>query len=225
MKKLLFVICLLVFAVASPAAATPSTAVWIPSTDIQPADKVHFGIDNYFTAKSLQAGESTGAFTTPTYGLTFGFNNGEAGIDYVAGQRDPLYFNFKFKLAGKAPSDLNVVAGVYNIGTTKTTNQEVKYILTSVTDANNWRYSLGYGVGRKDALGTDNKMLLASIDKQLNDKWWVCVDYQSGKSVLGALNIGFSYAFAPNASVLIGYDIYNDRNLKNTITTQLDINF
>jgi hypothetical protein len=225
MKKLVLMVCLFVLVAASPVTATPSTAVWIPSTDIQPADKIHFGVDNYFTAKPLNAGEATGAFTTPTYGLTFGFKNGEAGFDYVAGQNDPLYFNVKFRLAGKAPSDLNVVAGVYNIGTTKTTNQEVKYLLTSVTDANNWRYSLGYGVGRKEALGDDNKMVLASIDKQLNDKWWVCVDYQSGKSALGALNLGVSYAFAPNASVLIGYDIYNDRNLKKTFTTQLDINF
>jgi hypothetical protein len=84
---------------------------------------------------------------------------------------------------------------------------------------------LGYGVGRKEALGDDNKMVMAGIDKMLNDKWWAGVDYQSGDSALGALNFGVSYNFAPNTAVIFGYDIYNDSALKNTATVQLDINF
>jgi hypothetical protein len=222
MKNSIIITCLLVFAFTLPARATPSTLIWIPSTDIQPADKVHFGIDNYFT---VNAGDTTGAFTTPDYGLTWGFKNGEVGIDYIASQDKPLYFNFKYLLMGKAPTDLNVVAGAYNVGQTSATNQEIKYLLTSTTDKNGWRYSLGYGWGRKQALGADHNMVLAGIDKQLNGKWWVAADYQGGKSCVGALNFGVGYTFAPNASVIVGYDIYNDSNLKNTVTTQLDINF
>jgi hypothetical protein len=49
----------------------------------------------------------------------------------------------------------------------------------------------------------------------------------------GSLNFGFSWAFAKNASVLFGYDIYNNKKAyyntnnqnANTFTTQLDINF
>ncbi len=225
MKKVITIVCLFVLAFTLPAAATPSTLIWIPSTDIQPADKTHFGIDNYFTEKSLQAGEATGAFTTPTYGLTWGGKNFEVGIDYVASQDKPLYFNFKYLVAGKKPTDLNVVVGVYNLGQTSATNQEVKYVLTSTTDQNGWRYTLGYGWGRKEVLGDDHNMIMAGIDKQLNDKWWVAADYQGGKSALGALSFGVGYTFAPNASVILGYNVYNDGNLKNTITTQLDINF
>lgn len=225
MKKIIISICMLVFISTLPASATPSTLIWIPSTDIQPADKTHFGIDNYFTVKPLRDGATTGAFITPDYGLTWGFKNGEIGIDYIAGQDKPLYFNFKYLLAGKAPPDFNVVAGVYNVGTSPTTNQEIKYLMTSIADAHGWRYSLGYGWGRKQVLGNDHNMVLAGVDKQLNDKWWVAIDYQGGKSSVGALNFGVGYTFAPNASVIVGYDIYNDKNLKRTITTQLDINF
>lgn len=220
MKKVLLFVMLLSFIVTLPVSATPSSIIWIPSTDIQPQDKVHLGIDNYATVK----GGTTGASTTPDYGLTWGLKNAEIGIDYIASQANPLYFNGKIHLIGKTSTDLNIVAGVYNVGTTNTTNQEVKYLLTSQTAADGSRYSLGYGIGRKAVLGSDNKMVLASIDKQLNDKWWAAVDYQSGKSSLGALSFGLSYNFAPNTSVIFGYDIYNNKDYKNTITTQLDIN-
>lgn len=225
MKKILALVLFLFIGLAVPVSATPSGIIWIPSTDIQASDKVHFGIDNYFTVNPLKPGESTGAFTTPTVGLTWGAKNFEFGFDYVASQKDPLYFNAKAKLFGKKPTDLNLVLGVYNLGTSSATNQEVKYLLGSVSTKEGTRFSLGYGIGREEALGSDHNMILVSIDKQLNDKWWVGVDYQGGKSALGALNFGVSYTFAPNASVLLGYDIYNNSAYKNTMTLQLDVNF
>lgn len=225
MKKILALVLLLVSTLVVPVSATPSGIVWIPSTDIQASDKTHFGIDNYFTAAPLKAGESTGAFTTPTIGLTWGAKSFEFGFDYVASQNDPLYFNAKAKLFGKKPTNLNMVAGIYALGTTGLTNQEVKYLLGSISTKDGTRFSLGYGLGREEALGPDYKMVLASIDKQLNDKWWIGVDYQGGKSALGALNFGVAYSFAPNASILLGYDIYNNDSYKDTFTVQLDINF
>ena len=136
-----------------------------------------------------------------------------------------MYFNAKARLLGKKPTDLNLVAGVYNLGTTSLTNQEVKYLLGSVSTKDGIRFSLGYGIGRKKALGNDNQMILAAIDKQLNKKWWVGVDYQGGKSALGALNFGVAYSFTPDVSILLGYDIYNNSTYKNTMTVQLDVNF
>lgn len=225
MKKSLVIVLLLIVAFTATASATPSSIVWIPSTDIQPGGKTHLGIDNYFTLRSLKSGESTAAFTTPIVGLTWGIRDFEFGFDYVASQDDPLYFNAKVHLLGKKATDLNVVAGVYNLGTTSATNQEVKYLLGSVSAKDGTRFSLGYGIGRKAALGSDHNMVLASIDKQLNDKWWVGLDYQGGKSALGALSFGVGYSFAPNASILLGYDIYNNKAYKNTATIQLDVNF
>jgi len=53
------------------------------------------------------------------------------------------------------------------------------------------------------------------------------VDYQGGKNALGALNFGVAWAFTPNVSVILGYDVYNKKSVAgaNTVTTQLDINF
>ena len=225
MKKIIPIFLLLLALLTAPAAATPSSLIWIPSTDIQASDKTHLGIDNYFTVTPLKTGESTGAFTTPIIGLTWGMKNLEFGFDYVASQNDPLYFNIKGRLLGKKPTDLNLVAGVYNWGTTSATNQEVKYLLSSIATKDGTRFSFGYGIGREEALGTDNKMILLGIDKQLNDKWWVGVDYQGGQSALGALSFGVGYSITSNASLLLGYDIFNNSNYKNTVTLQLDVNF
>ena len=46
---------------ATIASATPSTQIWIPSTDIQPYKTVHFGFDTY---RTHQAGSRTRAART-----------------------------------------------------------------------------------------------------------------------------------------------------------------
>ena len=50
-KILMLAISLLVVT-SGAALATPSTQIWIPSTDIQAYKTVHLGIDNYFRAAS-----------------------------------------------------------------------------------------------------------------------------------------------------------------------------
>ena len=225
-NKIFLIILISMCSFLSTVSSTPSSIIWIPSTDIQASDKTHFGIDSYFTPKPMQPGESTGAFTTPDIGLTWGRGNFEFGLDYIAQQDSPVLFNAKYKFLGKKPTDLNMVIGVYNVGTSSAMNQEVKYLLASAATKDGTRFSLGYGIGRTEALGeNNNQLIMASIDKQLNDKWWVAVDYQGSTSALGALNFGFSYNFTPATSILVGYDIYNNKDFKNTITVQLDINF
>ena len=188
--KTLIITLFLMMATALPVAATPSTLIWIPSTDIQAQDKTHFGIDYYFTPQPMKQGETTGAFTTPDYGLTAGYKNFEFGIDFISGQNDPVYFNAKVKVLGKKATDLNLVAGIYNWGTTSATNAEVKYVLGSAATKDGTRFILGYGFGRQEALGNDNNMIMAGIDKQLSEKWWVAVDYQGGKKRSGRLEHG-----------------------------------
>ena len=226
MKKVFLITLIFMCSIFSTVSATPSSVIWIPSTDIQASDKTHFGIDTYFTLKPMQASESTGAFTTPDIGVTWGKENLEFGLDYIAQQNSPVLFNAKYKFLGKKNTDLNMVAGVYNVGTSSAMNQEVKYLLASISTKDGTRFSLGYGIGRTEALGeNNNQLIMASIDKQLNDKWWVAVDYQGSTSAQGALNFGFSYNFTPATSILVGYDIYNNKDFKNTLTIQLDINF
>lgn len=43
------------------------------------------------------------------------------------------------------------------------------------------------------------------------------------KSAYGSLNFGFSYSFSEIVSVLIGYDLFFQRNLPDTFTFQVDI--
>ncbi|MGD0844308.1 MAG: hypothetical protein ABSA06_08075, partial [Geobacteraceae bacterium] len=50
--KIISLAMLIVVTAAGAALATPSTQIWIPSTDIQAFKTVHLGIDNYFRASS-----------------------------------------------------------------------------------------------------------------------------------------------------------------------------
>jgi hypothetical protein len=97
------------------------------------------------------------------------------------------------------------------------------------------RLSAGYFAGNRKVLLdgngiSDEKGVLLSWDRtmtEISDKLWLAVDYQGSDSTLGALSFGASWAFAKNVSVILGYDIYNERRTggENTVTVQLDINF
>ena len=97
------------------------------------------------------------------------------------------------------------------------------------------RFSAGYFTGNDKVLVDENGKkantgLLLSWDRtisEISDKLWAAVDYQGGNSSMGALSLGASWAFAPNTSVIFGYDIYNNNKVAgaDTYTVQLDINF
>jgi hypothetical protein len=72
--------------------------------------------------------------------------------------------------------------------------------------------------------------VLVSWDRtmtELTDKLWVGVDYMGGNNVDGAVSFGFSWNFSKNVSVLVGYDIWKEKQLagNNTFTVQLDANY
>jgi predicted porin len=208
----------------SGALATPSTLVWIPSTDIQANRTWHLGIDNYFTAS--QSKQATVLDLGPEYGFARG--RAEAGIDYVSPNSSPLFFNVKYQLTPEAHGGPAVAVGLENWGTDQgVTTYNMAYLLGSKTFVPAARLTLGYCHGSETALGRDPDMLLAGVDGTLDKakKWWYGIDYQSGKNAFGAHNVGLSYAFAPNTSVIFGYDWMQASGLKNTLTTQLDINF
>lgn len=234
-SKLLICTAALSLLSAGVALATPSTQIWIPSTDIQKFGTYHLGIDSYVAAE--------GEGTVPLYvlGLTAGVIpsetiQAEIGIDYMSGLGDvaddkPLYFNAKVAtpegaLFNGSPA---LAVGGYNFGTEKDlTNQNIVYGLAAKTLPVVGRLSLGYFSANEDVVGDDNSGVLASWDRTLTEispKLWAAVDYQGGDSALGALSFGVSWAFADNVSVIAGYDIYNNEDLNNTFTTQLDINF
>jgi len=228
------------------ASATPSTQVWIPSTDIQPFKTVHLNFDAFLRDRSNDDGVVIG----PTVGiLPFRKIQAEVGFDVISAGGDadkhPLYGHFKLgtpedSLFKFSPA---VAVGGYNFGTKSgdvrngelATNQNLVYGLVAKTLPVVGRLSAGYFVGNKKVLvdengSSDEKGVLLSWDRtmtEISDRLWVAVDYQGTNSGLGALSFGASWAFAKNVSVLLGYDIYNENATggENTVTLQVDINF
>ena len=216
---------LLVFCGASY--GTPSTQIWNPSTDIQAKGTVHLGIDNYFTVED----SSSGGYAFPTdSGLTYGILPGmEIGVDSLTPQPNisasSLLINGKYAI-GENGSIPALAVGVFNYGL-HAADQNVIYAVAAKT-LPLARLSVGYFVGNGNALldpsgVKDNAGVILTLDKQVNDKLWVAIDYAGTKSALGATFYGLSWAFSSNTSVLFAYGTWNN-GVKPTVTTQLDIN-
>jgi hypothetical protein len=208
-------------AAAGAAWSTPSTIIFIPSTDVQAPKTWHFGLDTYFTfdGKSTANVVDTGI----TYGLPGRF---EVGLDHVGGVDDPIMANLKWQAAPEKTNMPAFAIGAYNLGgSDNPLAGNFIYGLVSKTFGKTGRFHLGYQYGDEDRVGDDNGMFLAAWEKQLNPKWWVAIDYASGDSGFGAISPGFAYTFRENTSVLVGYDIYNNGDLDDTFTVQVDINF
>jgi len=232
--------------------ATPSTQIWVPSTDFQGFKTIHLGIDNFTRIENVDNTRGAGMYD---FGLTTGLPTfwkiqSEVGIDYVS-MGDPIYdkhpFYFNLKLG--IPEDSlfsgfpGLAVGAYNLGLKGgLTNYNILYgVVAKTIPIIGARLSLGYYSGNDKVL-TDDKGnvakggLFASIDRvipEISDKLWLCIDYQGGNNYLGSLNFAFSWSFSSNVAVIFGYCIYNDKNTLynskdknvNSFTTQLDINF
>lgn len=233
--------------------ATPSTQVWIPSTDIQAFNTWHLGLDNYVRASG--DGRFTPGERDPNIydaGITVGVLpfetvKAEIGADYLvngtAYDDDPFYLNAKVgipedALAAHSPA---LAVGGFNFGANSKedsptrTDQNIIYGLVSRTLPVLGRISVGYYTGNEDILLDKNGEecaggILLSWDRtmsEISDKLWLAVDYQGGDNALGALSFGMAWAFSKNVSVIFGYDVWNEPSLagSNTFTTQVDINF
>jgi len=227
------------------AGATPSTQIWIPSTDIQPFKTFHLNFDTYIRTGNEEGGDRLPPVVDvgPTVGiLPYEKVQAEVGFDLLYNGSDadknPLYFNGKVGTPEGSlfPDSPAIAAGGYNFGTKKdVTNMNIVYGLVAKTFPVVGRLSAGYFAGNDkilvDANGNgDEKGLLLSWDRtlpEISDKLWAAVDYQGTDSAVGALSFGVSYAFAENVSMILGYDIYNEKKTggENTYTVQVDINF
>ena len=224
------------------ALATPSTQIWIPSTDVQGFLNPHFGWDVYLS-NTGKGSFSNGGITMGV--LPFKKISMEVGIDYrdlslglPGDHRYPVYFNAKLGVPEDAffkymPA---IAVGGLDFGLKDSvTNYNVSYGIVARTIPVIGRISVGgYSGMGPDMLWMSSKAeveksgLLASWDRvmtEISSKLWLAVDYQSANNGYGALSVGGSWSFAPNASVIFGYDIFNDENLsKPTFTMQVDIN-
>jgi hypothetical protein len=251
MKKLFLIYTVLCFSSSELTFSTPSTQIWIPSTDFQKWKTMHLGLDNYIRISNINGIRGAGIFDI---GLTTGILpfekfQGEIGVDYLyMGDSNyddhPIYFNAKIGLPEDAffkgfPA---VALGAYNFGLkTNLTNYNIIYGEIAKTIPMLGRLSVGYYTGNDKVLVDENLKksnngVLLSWDRtmtEISDKLWLAVDYQGGKNYLGALSFGASWAFSKNVSVIFGYDIYNNKKAyyntnnqnANTFTAQVDINF
>jgi hypothetical protein len=220
--------------------ATPSTIIWIPSTDFQAYGTWHLGIDNYFSV--FKKGPASGGVAFPTdLGLTYGVYASpllqvEAGVDMLEPQDSPWLFNGKIgtpenSLFDGSPS---LAIGTMNVGVEKNlTDYNIFYILTAKNIGTLGRVTVGYFSGNGNLLvnpesgARDRAGAVASWDRQMNeisDKLWLAVDYQSGHSAFGTVNAGIGWSFTDKIAVIAGYDVYHNGSPA-TVTTQLDVTF
>jgi hypothetical protein len=200
--------------------ATPSTLVFIPSTDVQAPRSTHLTFDSYFTFDN-----KPGSSTTTDTGLTWGFKKFEVGFDHIGSTDDPFLLNAKYQILPEKGKNPALAIGGYNFGgSDNSLAGNLWYGLVSKTFEFG-RLHLGYQKADEDRVPEDDSMVMLGWDKQFTPKWWGCVDYASGDSAFGALSLGVAYSFASNTSVIFGYDFYNNNDIEDTITVQLDINF
>jgi hypothetical protein len=227
--------------------STASTHIWAPSTDTQDWKTGHVTADIYVPVETNRDGSR--ARTITDEGLEFGllpFNKlrAEAGFDFKTGYGDldswPMYFNGKLAIPEDSYGKFfpAIAIGVYDVGTRNAkTNFDVFYIKAAKTikvkDLNLGRFSLGYFWGNNELLlnkdgARDNEGVFWAWERtmtEINDKLWVCIEYQATESIYGAFNLGGSWQFTKNISVLGGYQFYNNKNYADTFTVQVDINF
>jgi hypothetical protein len=229
--------------------ATPSTQIWIPSTDVKGFKEVNIGVDNYIRFSSASdAGPNYYDLGVTAGVLPFENIKLEVGIDYltdgVSGSlqsKHPLLFNFKAGIPEDAfgikglPA---VAAGMYGIGTYDhgvgdNTMQNIVYGLVAKTFPVIGRISVGGYNGAEKNLGKNiNSGVLASWDRtmsEISDKLWLAVDYMGGNNYNGGVSFGGSWAFSKQVSLIVGMNVWNPAQSvltggKPTFTTQLDIN-
>jgi hypothetical protein len=251
MKKIVLIVLVVLVIACEYSYSTPSTQIWIPSTDFQKWKTMHLGIDNYIRTSKIDGIRGAGMYDI---GLTTGLLpfekfQGEIGVDYLSmGDSNyddfPIYFNAKIGFPEGAifKGSPALAIGAYNIGLKKNlTDYNIVYGMIAKTIPIIGRVSAGYYTGNDKVLVDENLKkanngFLFSWDRtmsEISDKLWLAVDYQGGKNYLGALSFGASWSFSKNVSVIFGYDIYNNKKAyyntnnqnANTFTTQLDINF
>lgn len=227
---------------------TPSTVFWtVCTTDVYATGTGHVDEDNYFSVFNRRG---HGSNLPPDVGLELGVFSWsdlsvEAGVDYLGGTDDPLYFNAGLaiaedKLFCHAPA---IKLGYFNAGTRNRglnrTNQNIVDLIIGKT-LPEWlgggRLCVG-GFSGSRAMGKVRQGVMVSFQqpfcsaKDCNDKdyykWVLCGDWASGKNTIGGGGIGIYYYFTPDISILTGPVWFNTSKYNGAWkwTAQIDISF
>ena len=228
--------------------ATPSSVFWtVCTTDVYSTGTGHIDEDNYFTVFNRRG---HGSSFPPDTGFELGVFSWEdlsveAGIDYLGGADDPLFFNIgagipEGKICCRAPS---FKVGFFNAGTRyygdNRTNQNIVDVIIgkSLPDwLGSGRICVG-GFSGSRSIGKNRHGFMVSYqhsfcpaeycDGKEYFKWVLCADYASGKNTIGGGGTGVYYFFTPDISILTGPTWFNSTKINGNWkwSVQIDINF
>lgn len=210
--------------------ATPSSLFWTNcTTDVVETGYGQLNFDNYFRVWSHRGANP---FLPLDIGLELGIFSwhdiaAEAGIDFLGGVNDPLYFNAKIaieedKLFSSAPS---LSVGMFNVGVhSHVTDQNVIDVVIgkSLPKALGGRFFAGFFHGNKSLGKNRNGFMLAFQKKYCPakdccgvdyDKWAFSVDYASGKNAIGGGGAAITYYFAPQFYLQTGPVFFNSAKI------------
>lgn len=240
-KSLFLVLTCLLF---SQAEAALSSVFWtVCTTDVYATGTGHIDADNYFTVFNKRG---HGSYFAPDTGFELGILSWndwsvEAGVDYVGGANDPLYFNIgagiaEDKLFCNAPS---FKIGFFNEGThhhSIRTDQNIVNVIIGKSFDDWGRVCMGGFCGSR-AMGKNRQGFMLSYQKSFcpakhcdgtdYNKWVICADYASGKNAIGGGGVGLYYYFNPDISILTGPVWFNSAEIngKWKWTIQIDMSF
>lgn len=217
---------------AMPAAATPSTTFWAPSTPaVQPFGLLHVTYDTYFGAKAaypVDAGLEIGILPGKNLQAEIGFDL--AYPTYAGGEPldFPVYLNAKVggpegALFGGAPA---WSIGIFGVGfKTDATDYNVLHAMIGKTFSGVGALSVGayHGLNENLFLSSDGDEqrsgLMAgwtspSVSFPGMDHMNLTWDVQTGKNVLGATGGGAYFYLTPKVDLLMGPVFFFDRALQ-----------
>lgn len=246
--KLLRITCFLLFLhlASSGAWATPTSLFWTNcTTEVQATGVGHLGVDNYFTVFNRRGHSS---YFNPDVGFTLGlfeWNDlkAEAGIDYLGGADDPLFFNTKIGIAeGKVCEHFpSFSVGIFDIGTRTKENRTNLNVVDvvfgkSLPECIGGTLYIGAYAANK-AIGRVRQGFMIGYtrsfcpkkycdDREYN-KWVLNTDFASGKNAIGGGGIGIAHFFTPDISILTGPVWFTDADFNGQWkwSIQLDIDF
>lgn len=238
----------LLLASTSMLEGTPSSLFWTNcTTDVYATGTGHIDEDNYFTVFNRRGhGQAFAPDTGLEFGvLTWGNWSVEAGVDYLGGADDPLYFNVgaaigEDKLFCYAPS---LKVGFFNAGTRYhghgRTNQNIvdliigKKLPECIGEAN--FYVGGFSGSR--AMGKNRQGFMVGYKQFFCPakyycekdyyKWFLAADYASGKNTIGGGGFAVGYNFTPDIDILTGPVWFNSEEINGRWkwSVQIDISF
>lgn len=226
---------------------TPSSVFWtVCTTEVYSIGTGHIDVDNYFSVFNRR---KHGSSFPPDFGFELGFLSwkdlsAEAGVDYIGGTDNPLFFNLGIalpegQLFTHAPS---LKIGIFDLGTRYQGHFKTNFNIVDVIIGKDLPNPIGgkiclAGFAGRRSMGKNRQGFMASYQrafcpvKDCHDKeyhqWVLCGDYASGNNVIGGGGIGVYYYFTPDISILTGPVWFNSAKINGRWkwSVQIDISF